>query len=441
MAKWFRKTFVALVLVLVAYLLTAQVLRWVAFGEEERAALALMEPLPPPPAGTSGYQYLGLAHLDIPLDGLDAALARDLAAFGEWHAGAGARMNLSGEQEQAWESPLVAEFPARPPLTAPESACSLREADCLAKLRGNEAAIRAWLQDEAARLDLAGRALASDHLANPYPPAVDAPLASYQSLRLPVNAIALQALDGDLPGALDRACGLLAAERRFLAQDGTLIDKMIHGVTSESAAGLVLAIRRADPAAPMPATCEAALAPVETTDYLTCGAFKHEYAVVAEISRQLDEHMRGGFNPLDWLVRWALIDERLMRGWSAENFAPMCSDAGTAAILAGEVPRAVAPETDFASVDYWAAPISRILASISAPAYHQYQERLLDHAASLRLHLAAVAAIGGELPVAAVPEAAASPGYAIRVDDGHWVLPLRRPPGDALAELRVALPE
>lgn len=441
MAKWFRKTFVALLLVLVAYLLTAQVLRMIAFGEEERAALALMEPLPPPPAGTSGYKYLGLAHLDIPLDGLDAALARELAAFGEWHAGAGARMNLSGEQEEAWESPLLAEFPARPPLTPPEGACGLRETDCLAKLRGNEAAIRAWLQDEAARLDLAARALAADHLANPYPPAVDAPIASYQSLRLPINAIALQALDGDLSGALDRACGLLAAERRFLAQDGMLIDKMIHGVVSESAAGLVLAIRRADPAAPMPAACGEALAPVVATDYLTCGAFKHEYAMVAEISRQLDEHTGGGFNPLDWLVRWALIDERLMRGWSAENFAPMCSEAGTAAILAGEVPQAVAPELDYASVDYWAAPISRILAFVSAPAYHQYQDRLLDHAASLRLHQAAVAAIGGELPVDAVPEAAASPGYAIRVDDGHWVLPLRRPPGEALAELRVALPE
>jgi hypothetical protein len=441
MAKWFRKTFVALLLVLVAYLLTVQVLRWIAFGEEERAALALMEPLPPPPAGTSGYKYLGLAHLDIPLDGLDAALARDLAAFGEWHAGAGARMNLSGEQEETWASPLAAEFPARPPLAAPDGACGLREADCLAKLRGNEAAIRAWLQAEAARLDLATRALASDHLANPYPPAADAPLAGFQLLRLPINAIAVQALDGDLPGALDRACGLLAAERRFLAQDGMLIDKMIHGVVSESAAGLVLAIRRADPAAPMPPACEAALAPVAAADYLTCGAFKHEYAMVAGISRQLDEHTRGGFNPRDWLVRSALIDERLMRGWSAGNFAPMCSEEGTAAILAGEVPVAGVPEIDYASVDYWAAPISRILASIAAPAYHQYQDRLLDHAASLRLHRAAVFAVGGELPVAAVPEAAASPGYAIRVDDGHWVLLLRRPPGEALAEQRIAIPE
>jgi hypothetical protein len=419
-----------------------QLLRWIAFGEDERAALALMAPVPPPPpAGTSGYKYLGLAHLEIPVGGLDAALARDLAAFAEWHAGAGARMNLRGEQAQAWTSPLAAEFQARPPLDAPEGACGLREADCVAKLRGHEAAVREWLQAQAARLDLAWRALDSDHLANPYPPAADAPLANFQSLRLPVNAIALQALDGDLPGALDRACGLLAAERRFMAQDGMLIDKMVHGAVTDSAAGLVLAIRRADPAMPMPPACAAALAPVETSDYLACAAFRHEFAFVAEVSRQLEEHTRGSLHPRDWFTRWTLTDERLMLGWSALNFAPMCSGPGRAAILAGKVPKAVVEEMDYASVDFWAAPISRILANIAAPAYDQYQERLLDHAASLRLQLAAMAAVSGELPVDAVPEAAASPGYTIRVDDGHWVLPLRRPPGEALAERRIAIPE
>lgn len=441
MFRSFRKTLVALLAVLVAYVLTVQLLRWIAFGEEERAALALMTPAPSPPPGTSGFKYLGLADLEIPPDELDAALARDLAAFRAWHDGAAARMGLRGEQTETWASPLASEYPARPPLAPPEGACGLREADCLAKLRGHEPDVRDWLRAEAARLDLAERALAADHLANPYPPAADAPLASFQALRLPINAIALQALDGDLPGALGRACRLLAAERRFLAQDGMLIDKMVHGVITDSAAGLVLAIRRADPAAPMPPACEAALAPVEATDYLACGAFKHEYAMVAEVARLLDERTRPGLDPRHWLTRWTLVDERLMRGWSAENFAPMCSEAGVAAILAGDVPKAVAPRPDYASVDFWAAPISRILASIAAPAYDQYQDRLLDHAASLRLHRAALAAIGGELPVSAVPEAAASPGYTIRIDDGHWVLPLRRPPGGATAELRIAFPE
>lgn len=441
MLKWFRKSFVALLVLLVSYVLVVQVLRWIAFGEEERAALALMEPLPPPPAGEGGFKYLAFPQLEIPVDELDAALARDVAAFSEWHAGAADRMTLSGETTKFWESPVQADYPARPPLEAPEGACGLREPDCLATMRGNEQAVREWLQSEAARLDLAERALAADHLANPYPLGIDTPLAGFQSLRLPLNAIALQALDGDLPGALDRACGLLAAERRFFAHDGLLIDKMVHGAFIDGAAGLVLGLRRADPSAPMPGSCTQALAPVVQEHYLACSAFKHEFGMVASVSRQLDGVGRDGWHPQQALVSWTLTSDRLMRGWSATHFAPMCSNEGKAAILAGDVPKATDPRPDYASVDFWAAPISRILADVAAPAYDKYQYRLLDHAASLRLHQAAIAALNGELAVDAVPQAAASPGYTIAIEDGHWVLPLKGAPSKAGDILRIALPD
>jgi len=445
MLRWIRWTAVrlmVLVALLLAYVAVVQLLRSIAFGEEERAALAMMEPLPAPPAGESGFKYLGLAHLEIPPAELDAALARELAAFGEWEARAAGRLTARGESTEFWTSPLKADYAARPPINAPDAACGLREPDCLAGLRGHEATVRDWLQSEAVRLALAERALAADHLANPYPLTTDTPLAMFQVLRLPLNAIALQALDGDLPGALDRACGLLAAERRFFGHEGLLVDKMAHGALIESASGLVLALRRADAAAPMPASCAAALAPVVPEHYLACPAFKHEHAMVASVGRQLDALGREGFGPAPLLMRWVLIDERLMRGWSAAHFTPVCSDAGQAAILAGEVPRAIAePRTDYFSVDFLAAPITRILADIATPAYDQYQERLLDHAASLRLHLAAIAAINGELAVDAVPQNAASPGYNITIEDGHWVLPLRRSPVNASDAIRIAIPE
>lgn len=441
MLKWFRKSFLTLLLLLVSYVLVVQVLRWIAFGEEERAALALMEPVPPPPAGESGFKYLAFPQLEIPVDELDAALARDVASFNEWHADAANRMTLSGETSRFWESPVQADYPARPPLEAPKGACGMREPDCLATMRGHEQVVRDWLQSEAARLDLAERALNADHLANPYSLGIETPLASFKPLRLPLNAIALQALDGDLPGALDRACGMLAAERRFFAHDGMLIDKMVHGALIDGAAGLVLGIRRADPTAPMPASCAQALAPVVPEHYLACGAFKHEYGMVASVSRQLDGVGRDGWHPQQALVSWTLTSDRLMRGWSATHFVPMCSDEGKAAILAGDVPTSTDPRPDYASIDFWAAPISRILADIAAPAYDKYQHRLLDHAASLRLHLAVVAAVNGELAVDAVPQAAASHGYTITVEDGHWVLPLKGAGTQTANVLRIAIPD
>ena len=441
MPRWISKPLITLLVLATAYLLTVQVLRLIAFGEEEREALALLEPLPPPPAGESGYKYLGFSDLEIPLGELDAALATDVAAYRAWHARGAERMGNKAAQVESYRSPLEDAYPARAPLeAAPEGSCRLSEVNCLAAMRGNEQAVREWLGRESARLELANLALRSDHLANPYPLAADSPIAGFQTLRLPLNAITLQALDGDLPGALERACGLLAAERRFLAQDGLLIDKMVHGALIDGAAGLVLALRREDPAAPLPPTCAAALAPVMAQDFLACGAFKYEHAMVATLSRQLQEYGKGSWSPGAWFHRLALSDERLMRGWNAAHFTPLCSEEGKAAILAGDVPKPSGGRTPMASVDFWAAPTSRILADIALPEYDKYQERLLDHAASLRLHLAAIAAAGGELPAADVPAASASPGYEVRVEDGHWVLPKRQPQLNAAPELRLAIP-
>ena len=439
MKRWIVKPFLYLLVLAVLYVLVVQVLRWVAFGEAEREALALMEPLPPPPAGESGYKFLGLDELDIPLEALDAALATDLAAYRDWHAD-GARRLEAGDHASRFVSPLQADYPARAVFAPPEEACGLRERDCLARLRGNEDSIRAWLADEADRLALAERALASETLANPYPLAGDSPIAAFALLRLPLNDIALQALDGDLPRALNRACGLLAAERRFLGQDGLLIDKVVHGALVEGASGLVLALRRQDPSLPLPASCAAALAPVQPESFLACGAYRHEHELVASLSRQLDQLRDGSWRPTAWLASRVLSDDRLFRAWNAEYFVPLCRPEGVAAILEGRVP-AMAPRRDHRyGLDFWAAPISRILADIAAPAYDQYQHRLLDNAAVLRLHLAAIAAVGGELSADQVPAAAASPGYTIAIDGGHWLLPLRHPQPNVDETLRVAIP-
>ena len=92
MAKWFKRLGFTSLVLLVAYALTVQVLRWFAFGDEEREALAVMEqPLPVPP-GPGGFKYLAFSNLDIPLAQLDAALAEDVAAYGAWQAGQAERL-------------------------------------------------------------------------------------------------------------------------------------------------------------------------------------------------------------------------------------------------------------------------------------------------------------------------------------------------------------
>lgn len=447
MPKWISRSLLTVLVLGVSYVLAVQVLRWIAFGEEEREALALMEPLPPPPAGASGFKYLAFVDLVIPAAELDQALALELAAYQSWHAGWGVRL-LEQETSEALDpdaesflSPVAARYAKRPMVQAPDAACGMRERDCLGKLRGHEEEVRQWLGAEAAKLALAENALRSENLLNPYPQAIDSPIANFGVLRLPFNDIALQALDGDVPTATARACALLAAERRFLRQGGVLVDKMVHLAAVDGAAALVLGLRRLDPEAPLPSTCTEAVAPVAPEDYLACDAMRGEFAAISTVGTALDAAMRESNEPVHWLIRWTLVDARLMRAWTARQFAPMCHPDQVADILAGRVPASVNPVGfEWLSVDTWAAPTSRMLASIAAPDYVVYQERLLDAAAMLRLQLAAIRAVGGELAVDDVPEAAASPGYTIRVEDGAWVLPLRKPREQEQSGLRIAIP-
>mgnify|MGYP006210585141 CR=1 FL=1 len=96
MTRWFKRLFFTVLVLVVGYVLVVQVLRWIAFGDEERAALALMEVAPAAPEGDSGFKYLAYPDLEVPDSELDAALAADLEAFADWHAAAGERFAASG---------------------------------------------------------------------------------------------------------------------------------------------------------------------------------------------------------------------------------------------------------------------------------------------------------------------------------------------------------
>jgi len=441
MAKAMKYLLVAALVLLVGYVLTVQVLRWIAFGDEEREALALMEQPLPVPEGAGGYKYIAFAGHAVPASELDDAFAREVAAFSAWHAAQGERIvraELSGETWDVYASPVATQYPVRPAVPMPKKACGFREADCLSRLAGSEEIIRDWLESDTDRLELAWKAVRSDHLANPYPLGADTPIAPYQLFRLPMNAVALQALDGDIAGAQARACELLASSRRFLSHDGLLIDKMMNAAIAQGAAALVLGIRRLEPTAALPAECGVALEPVRAEDYFVCDSLRSEFAMMANFSRAQESALHGGWDPRRVAGRWLLVDDRLQRAWTARGLAPLCREQNRALIANGRVPQLAPAEFSKRSIDYWAAPTSSVLSRIASPAYVPYQRRLLDDAAVLRLQLAAIAHAGGELDADQATMAGASPGYALVRDDEGWRLPLLSNPS-AEPEYRIRL--
>lgn len=433
--RWLRNLLVALVVAIVLLLLATRALRGFADDDAARADLALMEASAPAPAGRDGSAWLALADLEIPEAEVEAAYAEDVAAFAAWQAGAGERLFGEGDllagtttgPGEAYASPLAARYRERPRVEAPGAACTLAGIDCLARVRADPEAVRAWLAADAARLALATRSLEADHVAYGYVPAVDSPLPSYQHWRLPLSAVALQAADGDAPGALARACGLLASARRLGGRADMLISKLVAMSLTEGAAGLVLAIQREQPGLALPADCAPARAPVQVDDYQVCDALRFEYRMNARFGRLMDEGLAGRWDPVSLAYRGLLLDERMQRLWIAETFAPACRDDFRAAVAAGEVPALGGRHVGTSEPRCYAAFGNCLLAGIAAPAWGGYQARLLDHAARLRLLLAGIARQAGEIDEATFPAVAASPGYVLSRREDGWHLPLRNP--------------
>lgn len=444
--KWLRQILLALLIVFGLALAAVWTLRFFAKDEAAREARALMDRLPAPPTGGNGYAWLAFPDRRIPEAELDAAVQAELAAFQEWQAGQGERLlDNTGSLTSGYAnvgqfaSPAAARYPERPKVPAPDLACSLRDTDCLPRVREHADLVRAWLQADAERLALAERSFEAEHLSDPFPPAIDSPLPAYSTWRLALNAAALQAVDGDVAGAAVRACRMFDSGRRFGRQGGNLIAKLVPMAMAEGAGGLLLSLQRENPGLVLPAECTPALAPVQAEEFLVCDALRHEYRMNSTLALQLDGALEG-WHPNKLLHRLLLQDGELTQLWLAEGLAPACRDDYRQSVLAGEVPPLGAGTVGRGQLRCYAAAINCMLVEIAQPAYGDYQGRLLDHAAKQRLIVAALRAGAGQLPPAQVADAAASPGYTLQVDAEGWSLPLRFHREANSAVFRVPLP-
>lgn len=432
--KWLRQGLFALLILFGIALLFVWILRSSARTDAAREARALMEQATPEHTGSDGYAWLAFTNLRIPEAELETALQAEVAAFNTWQEGQADRL-LANSRSLAmgyadtgqFESPAAARYPERPRVEAPESACSTRETDCLARVRGDAETVRSWLQAESERLALADRSLAADRIGEPFPPRIDTPIPGYQVWRLSLNAAALQAVDGDVAGAAVRACRLFDASRRFARQAPSLIAKLVPLALAEGAGGLVLSLQRENPGLVLPPDCTPALAPVLVDDFQICDALRYEYRMNSALADQIDESL-AGWHPGNAVQRLLLQDGELQKLWMAEGFAPACSDEFRAQVERGDVPPLSQPAVDRDQLHCYAAVVNCILVEIAQPAYADYQERLLDHAAKQRLLIAAISRAAGNLPEAAVDAATASPGYTVERHPDRWVLGLRQPP-------------
>lgn len=441
MLKALRVGIVSVLGVLLLGLLGVQLLRWTALDEHDEAMLALARTAPAPAVGRSGFAALALSGHDIPANAIDAEMAAEVQAYTAWLAGQGEAILAASRQAAggndagllgSWKPRYEGRYPARPPINADSPLCRLRATDCLALVRADTGAMRGFMAGETARLAQVDEALSADHLHSPYPPSHQAPFAPFSTLRLSLTQAAFDAADGRVPQALVRTCRTLAAARRFTPGARDLLNQMFFPALAEGSAALLLDIRREHPSEPLPAECAEALRPGEASDYLICEAMRGEFRMGAALSASQDAALAGSWAPTNLFSRFVLMDSELHDAWMANIHAAPCTDDYRLEVLAGRVPPPPTAAISRDDIHCYAAAINCILAGIALPAYDDYQGRLLDHAAKLRVLLAAQAALGTDASPATLQAAAASPGYELSVDAATRTLALRQrfPPGN-----------
>jgi hypothetical protein len=401
-------------LVVVAMLVVAG-MRVFALDDVDRAVLARMDVAPPPLRGTNGFAALMLVDRDVPEGDRETVLAADVDAFARWSADqveGTSLWALAGPDDVMPVYEPFASLPAAAPMPSTDELCAL-SAGCLDRVRADPDGTRALLEKHAPRIGAIEDALAADFIASPYAPALAAPMPAYQHIRLPLAAAAIDAVGGDVDGAYARTCRLLAGARRADRTARQLIDKLVAQSLGRAAATLLLDLRRAYPVAALPGECAAARAPVDGDEAAICNALRGEFQWLRAQSAQMDRQMTGAAER--WVSRALLVDDDLQALPVARALAPLCADDAVELALAGRLPE-IRYQGDLDTIECWSAYVSCVLGRIAAPSYSPYASRALDHAAVLRLLLAAQRVADGDASPARAAIEAGVEGYPVTFD-------------------------
>lgn len=421
---------VAMVLAPLALLLgMPPLLRSMAMGDADRDALALMDVPAPPRSGDNAFLWLATASHDVPEAELQAAINEDNEAFKAYLDDMAARPPPRGTMHNPYQPLKRSAHPARRLLFPGSEACQLGVGGsrCLDTVRANPTATRYLIEAEPGRMESARRALASGHAADTYPDF--SPFLSWDPIALELTASALEAVEGRVPAAMQRTCGLLGWARGLSVATTDYLLRSQAWLTREAASSLLLDLRRQHPQVPLPRNCRDAVAPAAPAEFDLCEVARGEFRGNRRFQPRSSASVGVAERTLRGLVGHFFSNERLGRAWLAQRHAPYCSAPARDALAAGS---AVAPQSDFMP-----APLACLAAihqcqMLKLPYLHRSSltkrwHEITNAQASQQLLDAAHARLdqGGAGPAPRIP------GYEVREDAEAqtWTIDLRFPGG------------
>lgn len=411
--------------------------RYWPLSSERRAALAVLD-RPQPVPGRNAFDALYLLERDVPADRRAALVAADVARARQ--ALAAAPHGELPHFEPLQDAPPAIPLPAR---SDNVKSCASRTPNCLVTARADGVAYAQWLDALAVVEHNAAAIHGYGHYRSPFPPEL-APetMPALKSSFLPLDRAALDFVGGRQPEALSAVCSHIEGWRPLIANSDNLLLAMVAAEQVRSGARLLADMAAELPRGEsLPPACATALRPLSVDEQRLCEPMRGE----ARLGRQILEQTEASRNPLLHL----LFDAERTRAYAAPKMAWPCGEAAGRAIAEDRVGIAPATPTSLHRFECLGNYMGCILAAIAAPAYADYQVRVQDAAAQLRLTGAAAwlrehAVSAAEVPSALtrLPAQWRSPARVpALIDDGRSLqVPMLSTSRPDMPPLRAALP-
>ena len=342
----------------------------------QQAALELARAPVSRPDGRNAFALMRLFDKDVADEALDRLAEADVR-FAEVNGHLG---NALGK----FPSERLSSLPALKPDSL---LCQTQEGSCLALVRENDAAIRTEIAGHSHLLSHAIQLEEYDYLLDQFPRLANMPVAFAKGAqRLRLSSLALAYLDGRREEALVGTCHNISAWRRFGRGNPSLIHTMIAVNYRDASLRLFADMLAAlNPEEAVPKECQSALAPPTAAEISSCAPMLGEFAFVEASLAQMNLATNGSERH-SWLgskSEAALLSSPQSRAWRASQLAVYCGQE--AEVDARNDQPVDLSKNEIGLLECASNPIACILIQVPAPTYSDYDKRILDSAAHLRL--------------------------------------------------------
>lgn len=351
----------------------------------QRDAVAEMQVVPEP-AGRNAFAALWLLPYDVPEAQQEAVAAEDVQRYSP----AGSLPADSGLDRSAGFASIAGARYADLRVEDKQlpDYCTWRDEGCLAKVSEGKVAYAKLLERDARLIDRVAALSQYGHVRNEFAAGLDMPFPAYQLLSRTLTKNAHDFAIGKVDAALAGTCRDASTARMLMRSGDNLIGSMIAVVMLQGTAQLftdMLATLPADH--PLPVNCTQAFVPPVADELSVCNAMRGEYRfMTGGVSRSMQQEREKSW--LRAAQLWLVYNEEKTEAAAAANLARWCSEDAASmlsqdiAILPASLPIEEPSPWSMQCIDNAAGCI---LTKIAAPAYSDYQLRLQDSGARLRL--------------------------------------------------------